>query len=113
MTKASPQKPVLPAGSRLSGETCNPTDTPELRTSAQCVGELTCLAATVRPDLAFIAGMFGRYIHAPTIELWNMLKNLGRYLKRTAERQVTFGAQRDGSLLNAEAVGHCDADHGG
>jgi hypothetical protein len=50
MTQESPQKPVLPAGSRLSRETSNPTDSPELRMHSQCVGGLIYLAAAVGPD---------------------------------------------------------------
>jgi hypothetical protein len=42
-----------------------------------------------------------------------MLTNRGCYRKRTAKRKLTFGAQRDGSLLNTKAVGHCDPHRGG
>lgn len=90
MMQAYPQMPLLPAGSRLGGQTAQPTGSRDLGIYAQCVGELMYLAVTVRPDLAYIAGVLGRFMHAPTVELMNLLRTLRRYLKRTAERKFTF-----------------------
>jgi hypothetical protein len=62
----------------------------------------------MRPDIAFIIGMLGRYLSNPDMEHWKSAKRVLRCLKRIRNYMLTY--QRSDEL---EVVGYSDSDFGG
>ena len=54
---------------------------------AQIIDSLIFLTNCTYPDIAYVVGRLSRYIHIPSIEHWNAIFRLLRYLKGT----INFG----------------------
>jgi hypothetical protein len=68
-----------------------------------------------RPDIAYAAGVLGRYNSAPTDQHWIAIKHLLRYLQGTKELRLTIydtGSTTNGST-GSDVVAYSDADLGG
>lgn len=58
-----------------------------------------------RPDIAYIAGMLGRYQTNPGLDHWKAAKKVLRYLQGTTDYKLTY--RRSDHL---EVVGYSDSD---
>ena len=98
--------------SRFGIDKCAPTDTPMSKGDkfslsqspknnvdkeamqqflyASAVGSLIYAQVCMRPDLAFIVGMLGRYMSNPKVDHWKAAKRVMRYLQRTKEYMLTY-----------------------
>ena len=54
----------------------------------QCVGRLTYLSRTSRPDLAYSVSVVNRFLHNPGEKHWNAVKRIMKYLKGTAATEL-------------------------
>lgn len=54
----------------------------------QCVGRLTYLMRTTRPDLAFSVSLLSRYLHNPGERHWNLCKRVMRYLHKSVDYEL-------------------------
>ena len=90
----------------------------------ECVGSLTYIMRTTRPDIAFAVGVANRFLHNPGQRHWNLVKRILRYLKGTLDFELKLSPS-DFSL-SASACdrttsiegplrlsGYTDADWGG
>jgi len=73
----------------------------------ELVGSLLYLAACTRPDISQAVGVLSRYMAHPTEHLWNVAKDVLRYLIGSQDVGVVF--KMSGSGLH----GYCDADFAG
>ena len=62
----------------------------------------------MRPDIAYIVGMLGRYLSNPGMEHWKAAKRVLRYLKKTRDFMLTY---RKSDHL--EIIGYSDSDFEG
>ncbi|WKA01867.1 hypothetical protein VitviT2T_020119 [Vitis vinifera] len=72
------------------------------------VGSLMYAQVCIRPDIAFVVGMLGRYLSNPGSQHWKAAKKVLRYLQGTKDLMLTYQGT---SLL--DVVGFCDADFTG
>jgi hypothetical protein len=93
----------------------------------EAVGSLKYAAVSVRPDIAYAAGIVGRFAADPSEEHWTAVKRIMRYLKGTyatqlrlgicAGRRGVAGPQGVGGPQGVEGRGrlevHADADFAG
>jgi len=99
-------------------EKCKPMHTPALPPSGiqseplpvdnsykQAVGSLLYLSTRTRPDLAFAVGAVARQMHNPTMEDWNSIKRILRYLQATRNYVLKY------SVENSEILGYSDASY--
>jgi hypothetical protein len=70
------------------------------------VGSLQHFANCTRPDIAFAAGMLGRYAKQPRQQHWDAALRVLRYLRGSRARGITYGR-----VLGLRV--YCDADHAG
>lgn len=70
----------------------------------QAVGGLLYLAGGTRPDLAFSASYLSQFNEHPTVEHWNGVKHVLRYIKQTKKYALTY--TKTGKVMQA----FCDAD---
>ncbi|RVW94847.1 Retrovirus-related Pol polyprotein from transposon TNT 1-94 [Vitis vinifera] len=75
---------------------------------ASAVGSLMYAQVCMRPDIAYIVGMLGRYLSNPGMDHWKKAKRVMRYLQRTKDYMLTY---RRSSHL--EIVGYSDSDFAG
>jgi len=75
---------------------------------ASAVGNLIYAQVCMRPDLAFITGMLGRFQSNPEMDHWKAVKKVLRYLHSTKEYMLTYKKSE-----NLEVVGYSDADFAG
>jgi hypothetical protein len=73
----------------------------------ECVGRLTHLMRTTRPDLAFSVSVVNRYLHNPGRPHWNAVKRILRYLQGTAHFHLRIAP------TTVNLTGYTDADWGG
>ena len=104
MLEAKPVSTPLPPSPPLQKMGSTLADATQFRT---VVGSLQYLLIT-RPDLAFAVNKLSQYMHAPTIEHWNIVKRLLRYLCGTVNDGLQLHRQ---SPLNLHA--YSDADWAG
>lgn len=84
-----------------------------------CVGKLTHLMRTTRPDLAFSVSVVNRYLHNPGSKHWNAVKRILRYLKGTRQYELKLAPLDMSTSLSAcdrssmKLSGNADADWGG
>ena len=71
---------------------------------AQIIGSLMFLTNCTHPDIAYVVGRLSRYIRNPSIEQWDAISKLLRYLKETFD----FGLSYCGYSTVLE--GYCDAN---
>ncbi|CAA3026216.1 Retrovirus-related Pol poly from transposon TNT 1-94, partial [Olea europaea subsp. europaea] len=69
---------------------------------------LTYAQVCMRPDIAYIVGMPGRYLSNPGMDHWKVAKWVMRYLQRTKDYMLTY--RRSDQL---EIVGYSDFDFAG
>ncbi|KAF5788317.1 putative RNA-directed DNA polymerase [Helianthus annuus] len=72
---------------------------------ASVVGSLMYAQVCTRPDIAYIAGMLGRYQSNPGLDHWKAAKKVLRYLQGTKDYKLTY-RRTD----NLEVVGYSDSD---
>lgn len=109
---------------------CKPTDTPVAKgdkfSLSQCpkndyerkemqnvpyasaLGSLMYAQVCTRPDIAYIVGMLGRYLHNPGMDHWKAVKRVLRYLQRTKHYMLTY---KKSEIL--EIIGYSDSDFNG
>ncbi|XP_071723809.1 secreted RxLR effector protein 161-like [Rutidosis leptorrhynchoides] len=73
---------------------------------SSAVGSIMYAQVCTRPDIAYILGIFCRYLSKPGLEYWKAVKRVLRYLKRTKEYMLTY---RRSDIL--EVIGY--ANHAG
>jgi hypothetical protein len=71
---------------------------------SQIIGSLMFLTNCTRPNIAYVVGRLSRYTYNPSIEHWNAISRLLRYLKGT----INFGLSYCGYPTVLE--GYCDAN---
>jgi hypothetical protein len=90
----------------------------------QCVGRLTYLSRTCRPDLAYSVSVVNRFLHNPGEKHWNAVKRILRYLKGTIDTELCLQPLTLSSRVNIcdrsspvhgppRLTGNTDADWGG
>ena len=57
---------------------------------ASVVGSLMYAQVYLRPDIAYITGMLGRYLSNPGLDHWKAAKWVLRYLQRTKDYKLTY-----------------------
>ncbi|KAD6796559.1 hypothetical protein E3N88_07455 [Mikania micrantha] len=72
---------------------------------ASVVGSLMYAQVCTRPDIAYIAGMLGRYQTNPGLDHWKAAKKVIRYLQGTKDFKLTYRRSD-----NLEVVGYSDSD---
>ena len=73
---------------------------------ASAVGSLQYAQICMRPDLAFVTGLLGRFQSNPGTEHWKLVKKVLRYLQETKSLMMTY--RRSDSLY---IVGYSDSDY--
>jgi hypothetical protein len=58
------------------------------------LGSLLYAACMTRPDIAFYTAYLCQFMHAPSIEAWEMAMSVAAYLNKTAELGLTYGGAR-------------------
>ena len=56
----------------------------------EAVGSLIYLSTCTRPDISFVVSKLSQHFAEPTLEHWNTIKHVFRYLKGTAEHHLCF-----------------------
>jgi ribonuclease HI len=81
----------------------------------EAVGSLIYAAVSVRPDIAYAAGIVGRFAADPSEEHWTAVKRILRYLKGTYTLQLKLGIcnSEGGSKGPGAFELHADADFAG
>ena len=72
---------------------------------ASTVGSLHYAQVCIRPDLAFVTGILGRYQSNPGIEHWRMIKKALRYVQSTKCLMLTY---RRSDSLHIEGYSYSD-----
>nr|XP_043611883.1 protein ENHANCED DISEASE RESISTANCE 2-like [Erigeron canadensis] len=72
---------------------------------ASVVGSIMYAQVCTRPDIAYIAGMLGRYLSNPGLAHWKAAKKVLRYMQGTKDYKLTFRRSDD-----LEVVGYSDSD---
>ena len=75
---------------------------------ASVVGSLQYAQLCMRPDLAFVTGLLGRFQSNPGVKHWKLVKKVLRYLQGTKGLMMTY--RRSDSL---HIVGYSDSDYAG
>ena len=57
---------------------------------AQIIGSLIFLTNCTRLDIAYTVGRLSRYTHNPSIEHWDVISRLLRYLKGTFDYSLSY-----------------------
>lgn len=72
----------------------------------ELIGCLMYVMLTSRPDLSMAVGYFSRFQGCASVEHWNYLKRVLRYIKGTLDLKLVYTTQQMSSML----VGYVDAD---
>jgi hypothetical protein len=84
-----------------------------------CVGKLTHLMRTTRPDLAFSVSVVNRYLHNPGPKHWNAVKRILRYLQGTRQYELRLAPHDLSNSVTTcdrssmKLTGNSDADWAG
>ena len=82
----------------------------ELRTLyLQAIGSLLFLANRTRPDMEYAVNFLARFSHNPSIQHWNAVKRVFRYLAGTVDLGIRFQTRAEEPFL----FGYSDADFAG
>ena len=73
----------------------------------EAVGSLIYLSTCTRPDITFVVSKLSQHFAEPTVEHWNTIKQVFRYLKGTTEQGLCF-RRNDTEKLGLRV--YCDAD---
>ena len=74
----------------------------------EAIGSLVYLSTCTRSDISWIVNKLSQYNQSPTIEQWNAVKHVFRYLKSTLDFCLSFRKCESGLRL----TGYTDADWG-
>lgn len=74
----------------------------------QLLGSLMYFAIMTRPDIAFAISHLSQFASNPSLEHWQALVHVARYLNTTASLRLTYGSGAGDIVL----TGYCDADWG-
>jgi hypothetical protein len=123
-----------PVSTPMESVTISSLDCPEINSSKwlemqkvpyrECVGRLTYLMRTTRPDIAFAISVVNRYLQNPGPSHWNAVKRILRYLKGTSNyelriapldlsSQITAADRTTNIEGHAKLTGNVDADWAG
>ena len=80
---------------------------PNISYYQRLVGKLIYLTIT-RPDIAYSVSIASQFMHSPTMEHFNLVKRLLRYLKGSIGRGIIMKKNE-----STEITGYCDADWAG
>ncbi len=78
----------------------------DVRKYREAVGSLIYLATCTRPDLRFVVSELSQYFTRPTVEQWNTVKHVLRYLKGTQNKELCYRKGANENLIHA----YSDAD---
>jgi hypothetical protein len=73
----------------------------------EAVGSLMYLATATRPDLSFSVGFVARNMQNPTINDWNRVKKILRYVKGTINQGIVYKRGETNGIMKA----YCDSDY--
>jgi hypothetical protein len=103
---------LLAKGDKFSLDQCPKTELEKSEIHqipyASLIGNLMYAQVCTRPDIAYITGMFGRYLSNPGMNHWKVAKRVLRYLQRTKNHILTY--RRSDKL---EVIGYTDSDFAG
>ena len=71
------------------------------------------LANCTRPDIAFSVNLLAKYNFAPTRRLWNGIKHILCYLRRTTDMSLFYSMELKQQLLGYANVGYISDPHKG
>jgi ATP-binding cassette subfamily B (MDR/TAP) protein 1 len=95
MENAKAVSTPLPSHLKLSKEMCPKTQEEEAKMSkvpySSAVGSLMYAMVCTRPDIAHAVGVVSRYMSHPSIQHWNVVKWILRYLRGTSSQCLHFG----------------------
>ncbi|XP_062093841.1 secreted RxLR effector protein 161-like [Humulus lupulus] len=77
---------------------------------ANDVGSIMYAMVSTRPDLAYGIGLVSRFMSKPSLEHWQVVKWLLRYMKGTANLQILYTKSNQNEC---EVMGYCDSDFAG
>ena len=63
----------------------------------ECVGRLTNISRTTRPDICYVVGQVNRFLHNPGRTHWNAVKRIMRYLLTDPSLAFTLSPFSDGT----------------
>jgi len=93
----------------LSYELTTPADYTQYH---EIIGSITYLATSTRPDIAFAAGLLGRFAAEPSIHHLNAAFRILRYLRHTRNHGLHLGVINKTSDKKPLHL-HCDSDYAG
>ena len=99
--------PMVPAASySICDSPSSPTDLARMRKVPyrKAIGSLMYAAVATHPDIAFAVSTLSQFLENPGEAHWQAVKHVFRYLARTCDHALTYGAERH------ELLGYTDAD---
>lgn len=75
----------------------------------EVVGVLIHLSNTMRPDIAFAVSRLSRYMHEHSLQHWNSVKHLLRYLNGTIDAGISYNCNKK----QTECIWYADVDFAG
>lgn len=104
MTSAKGAASPLDPGMKFQRSTTADEDRDLKPKYRQAVGALLYLAGGTRPDLAFATACMSQFSEHPTLQMWNGIKHILRYVQHTKNYTLTY--TKTGGCVQ----GFCDAD---
>ncbi len=82
----------------------------DVRKYREAVGSLIYLATCTRPDLSFVVSKLSQYFTRPTVEQWNTVKRVLRYLKGTQNKELCYSKGANENMIHAYSDANWAAD---
>ncbi|KAA0042383.1 pentatricopeptide repeat-containing protein [Cucumis melo var. makuwa] len=82
----------------------NTSDSVNQSKHASIIGSLRYVADCTRPDIAYVVGLLCRFTSRPSLEHWNAIERIMRYLKKTQNLGLHY------NKFSAVLEGYSDAD---
>lgn len=110
---------------RFDMQNCKPRTTPceqklnyadnaelmtDVRKYRELVDSLIYLATCTRPDLSFVVNKLSQYFSKPTVEQWNTVKHVLRYLNGTQDKELCYRKGANENLIHAYSDANWAAD---
>ena len=112
MKDSKPRDILVAKGDKFSLKQCpkNDLERKEMQKIpyASVIGSLMYAQVCIRPDIAFIVGVLGRYLSNPGLQHWTTAKCVLRYLKKTEDYVLTYRRSE-----NLEIIGYSNSDFAG
>ena len=109
MNDCSPSVAPIVKGDRFNLNQCpkNDLEREQMKTIpyASAVGSLMYAQVCIRPDIAFVVGMLGRYQSDPGLDHWRVAKKVMRYLQGTKDYMLMYRWTN-----NLEVIGYSDSN---